>query len=106
MTPNLGFDQSDTPLVLSLATLNPLWPRFSLDVPRKYKRQWRCLSFDLLNFPTYRRADAPALVSKAAWLTVGGYDCTVQEGQEISDFGLKFAKRGLVGAQVACGPYG
>ncbi|MBV8810130.1 MAG: glycosyltransferase [Acidobacteriaceae bacterium] len=120
MTRNLGFDLSDTPFVLSLATLNPLWQgllsrclesikssgaAFAYPVPQLRGESFaRSFSFDLLRSPDYRN-DAPALVAKAAWLMVGGYDCTVGEGQEDSNFWLKFASRGLLGAQVACGPY-
>jgi len=48
--------------------------------------------------------DAMALVSKAVWAAVGGYD-TMRTGWEDFDFWCKLAERGLWGVKVPDGPF-
>jgi len=117
LTRNVGFDASDTPFVLALDADNRLLPdcaaaclaaaeatdaAFAYPVIRQFGATHGLMGtwpFDPVRLSQGNYIDAMALISKAAWNCVGGYD-HVRTGWEDFDLWCSFAERGLWGVQV------
>lgn len=114
-TRNIGFHLADTPWVLPLDADNMLRPTcverllataVASGAQYCYPMIQRFGSTDyVMGSAPYRPArlatgnfiDAMALVSKAAWAAVGGYDETMRHGHEDYELWLRLADRGLRG---------
>ncbi|WP_295460907.1 class I SAM-dependent methyltransferase [uncultured Thiodictyon sp.] len=120
-TRNLGFDVADTPFVLPLDADNRLLPdcltrclatirtaraAYAYPVIRQFGAAQDTMgvaSFDPLRLIAANFIDAMALVSKAAWTLIGGYD-NVRYGWEDYDFWCRLAEHGLTGEAVGGDP--
>jgi SAM-dependent methyltransferase/glycosyltransferase involved in cell wall biosynthesis len=120
-TRNVGFDASDTPFILALDADNRLLPgcaaaclaaiettdaAFAYPVIRVFgalEDLMGTLPFDPVRLAQGNYIDAMALVSKAAWSCVGGYD-HIRTGWEDFDLWCSFAERGWWGVQVSNEP--
>ncbi len=125
LTRNVGFDASDTPFVFTLDADNRLLPgcvaaclaaleatdaAFAYPILREFGApdgsvpRWPggligIYEFDPVRLSQGNYIDAMALISKAAWSYVGGYD-HVRTGWEDFDLWCSFVERGLWGVQV------
>ncbi|BAN23947.1 glycosyltransferase [Caballeronia insecticola] len=113
-TRNVGFDNADTPYVITLDADNRLLPTCAekcLEAARRSAAAFvypRIITFgadtfvmgdtpyDPARFIGGNFVDAMALISKAAWACVGGYE-NVPHGWEDYEFWCKLAERGLLG---------
>ncbi|MFN2201769.1 MAG: glycosyltransferase [Caldilineaceae bacterium] len=120
-TRDLGFAEADTPYVLPLdgdKRLFPLCAQRCLESIRATRaavavqslRELACnddLSrdrrYNTSTLPSRNDNDCIALISKAAWAAVGGYE-DVRSGCEDLDFRRKLANRRLFGLAVSCMP--
>ena len=122
LTRNAGFDAADTPFVFALDADNRLLPgclaaclaaleatdaAFAYPILKEFgdsTSRWRdgligVYPFDPVRLSQGNYIDAMALISKAAWSYVGGYD-HIRTGWEDFDLWCSFAERGLWGVQV------
>lgn len=120
-TRNVAFDLSDTPYVLPLDADNRLLPGCVEACLRAIKASGAAYAYptirrfgaesDLMGVRGYdpvrlsngNYIDAMALIARAAWTAVGGYD-HVRGGWEDFDFWCRLAERGLWGQHVAGEP--
>jgi glycosyltransferase involved in cell wall biosynthesis len=119
---NIGFDYLQTPWVMPVDADNVLLPK-CLEECSKFimENSFSCVYTKLLLFgeetgfiqevyggmelnivewdparlALYNYIDVMALISKAAWARVGGYDVTLKHGLEDYDLWLKFVEKGL-----------
>jgi GT2 family glycosyltransferase/glycosyltransferase involved in cell wall biosynthesis len=114
---NLGFTHAETPFVLPLDADNQLLPNCverCLEVLRNSNAAFAYphirrfgladdvmgeFEYDPVRFVSGNYIDAMALVRKAAWARVGGYD-HIQGGWEDYDFWAKLAEQGLWGQSI------
>jgi glycosyltransferase involved in cell wall biosynthesis/SAM-dependent methyltransferase len=122
LTRNLGFEAAETPFVLPLDADNRLLPDCAAACLKKVEATGAAFAYPVIkefgeregligvsDYDPVRLAngnyiDAMALVSKAVWAAVGGYDA-VRTGWEDFDFWCKLAERGLWGVKVPGGPF-
>jgi glycosyltransferase involved in cell wall biosynthesis len=120
-TRNVAFALADTPWVLPLDADNRLLPSCARECVAMAERTGAAFVYpvirqfgqrsDLMGMDSYdpqrlsngNYIDAMALISRAAWLHVGGYDHIVG-GWEDFDFWCRFAERGLRGEQASPQP--
>jgi glycosyltransferase involved in cell wall biosynthesis/SAM-dependent methyltransferase len=116
-TRNVGFDAAETPFVLALDADNRLLPdcaancldaalstgaAFAYPIIKQFggAQEWMGVTgYDPVRLSHGNYIDAMALISKAAWVAVGGYDHK-RTGWEDFDFWCKLAERGLRGERV------
>jgi glycosyltransferase involved in cell wall biosynthesis/SAM-dependent methyltransferase len=121
LTRNVGFDKAETPFVLPLDADNRLLPgcatacldtaqatgaAFSYPIIKEFGGAEGLRGgsgYDPVRLANGNYIDAMALVSKAAWAAVGGYD-HIPYGWEDFDFWCKLVDRGLRGEQVSGAP--
>jgi Glycosyl transferase family 2/Glycosyl transferases group 1 len=117
LTRNVGFVHSETPYVLPLDADNCLMPACAevclraieqshaafvfphIETFGTRKEVMGCFDFDPARFISGNYIDAMALVRKAAWANVGGYD-NIPFGWEDYDFWCKFVEHGLWGRRI------
>ena len=120
-TRNAGFDAADTPYVLPLDADNRLLPRcvaaclrtardtgaaIAYPVIREFGTSQDLrgdVAFDPVRLQLGNFIDAMALISKAAWVAVGGYDHG-RGGWEDFAFVCRLVERGFWGERVPGGP--
>ena len=120
-TRNVGFEVADTPYVLPLDADNRLLPDCTAACLRTASDTGAAvaypiiqqfgdlrglmgdLPFDPLRLQMDNYIDAMALISKAAWVAVGGYD-RGQGGWEDYNFWCRFVEHGFWGERVPGGP--
>jgi glycosyltransferase involved in cell wall biosynthesis len=120
-TRNVGFDLAETPFVLPLDADNRLLPGCVAACLETIQTTGAAFAYpqiktfgaveELRGVPGYdpvrlangNYIDAMALISKAVWAAVGGYD-HVRTGWEDFDFWCKLAEHGLRGEQVLAEP--
>jgi glycosyltransferase involved in cell wall biosynthesis/SAM-dependent methyltransferase/uncharacterized protein YbaR (Trm112 family) len=121
LTRNVGFDAAETPFVLPLDPDNRLLPEcaagcletlqatgaaFAYPVLKEFGEKNGLMGasdYDPVRLANGNYIDAMALVSKAVWAAVGGYD-NERTGWEDFDLWCKLAERGLWGVKVPGGP--
>jgi glycosyltransferase involved in cell wall biosynthesis/uncharacterized protein YbaR (Trm112 family) len=121
LTRNAGFDVAETPFVLPLDADNRLLPSCAAACLETIQRTGAAFAYPLIKtfglvdelrgveeydpvrLSNANYIDAMALVSKAAWAAVGGYD-HVRTGWEDFDLWCNLAERGLRGQRVPGGP--
>jgi hypothetical protein len=114
-TRNLAFENAETQFVLPLDVNNRLLPgcaaaclqtlqassaAFAYSVTGCDRERLGTVTADPVWLPNRTRI---ALIAKAAWALVGGYD-NVRPGRQDFDIWCKFAERGLLGLRVPGGP--
>ncbi len=120
-TRNTGFDAAETPYVLALDADNRLMPECAAACLRTARETGAAFAYpvirkfgegnDLIGVWDYdpqrllsgNYIDAMALISKAAWVAVGGYNLG-RGGWEDFAFWCGLMERGLWGARVPSGP--
>jgi glycosyltransferase involved in cell wall biosynthesis len=117
-TRNIGFDTAETPFVLTLDADNRLLPgcaaacletiqtpgtAFAYPVIKRFgavEESWMgVFGYDPVRLSNGNYIDAMALISKAAWVAVGGYD-HVRTGWEDFDLWCNLAEHGFRGVRV------
>jgi SAM-dependent methyltransferase len=117
LTRNVGFDKAETPFVLPLDADNKLLPgcaaacletakvngaAFTYPIIKKFGDAEGLMGvwgYDPVRLANGNYIDAMALMSKAVWAAVGGYDHE-RTGWEDFDLWCKLAERGLWGERV------
>ena len=118
LTRNTGFEAAETPFVLPLDADNRLLPECCEACLQEIRRSNAAFAYptirkfgdsvDLMGTSQYwpqrlaggNYIDAMAMISKTAWVLVGGYDRMVHNGWEDYDFWCRLAERGLFGHSV------
>jgi glycosyltransferase involved in cell wall biosynthesis/SAM-dependent methyltransferase/uncharacterized protein YbaR (Trm112 family) len=118
LTRNVGFAAAETPFVLPVDADNRLLPECAAECLRTAQTSGAAFAFphlqqfgaasgimnaayDPVRLASGNYIDAMAVISRAAWVAVGGYERHVHQGWEDFDFWCKLAERGFRGELVS-----